>query len=325
MEQVYTPKKNYKVLVNCMTYNQSKYIEDALNGFAMQKTDFPFVCLVMDDASTDGEQEVIKAWMERECDMEKAKYVEIELSNIILVPHIHNANCTFVLYFLKRNLWKEQELKESLFTPWRERCEYEALCEGDDYWIDENKLQILYDFMTRHPEHSMCFHSFENLYPDGTRAIESRYTEDRVECSVEDMIRIGGGYAKINSMLYRRSMYGKGYSEWISNCPIGDAPMQLTLFEKGRVGYINRVMSCYRVSASNSWTCETRSSKAKMVRLYSSIRQMWITYDRWTGHKYMRYVYGRIVHNEYVLIKYIISSTLYGALHLVRVKFGGNA
>ena len=40
-------------------YNQSKYIEDALNGFIMQKTNFPFVCVIIDDASTDGEQDVI--------------------------------------------------------------------------------------------------------------------------------------------------------------------------------------------------------------------------------------------------------------------------
>ena len=30
------PKQEYKVLVNCATYNHSKYIVDALNGFAIQ-------------------------------------------------------------------------------------------------------------------------------------------------------------------------------------------------------------------------------------------------------------------------------------------------
>lgn len=93
MEQVYSPQKDYKVFVRCNTFNQSKYIEDALNGFAMQQTNFPFVCLVMDDCSTDGEQEVIMSWMERECDLEKAEYLEIELSNVILVPHKSNGNC----------------------------------------------------------------------------------------------------------------------------------------------------------------------------------------------------------------------------------------
>ena len=54
----------FKVTVSCMTYNQSKYITDAMNGFTMQQTDFPFVCTIVDDASTDGEQQVIKQYVE---------------------------------------------------------------------------------------------------------------------------------------------------------------------------------------------------------------------------------------------------------------------
>ena len=53
------PKLKYKVLVRCNTYNQCKYIEETLRGFAMQQTNFPFICCVFDDASTDGEQEVL--------------------------------------------------------------------------------------------------------------------------------------------------------------------------------------------------------------------------------------------------------------------------
>ena len=53
----------FLVCIRCTTFNQSAYITDALNGFAMQQTDFPFVTAVIDDASTDGEQEVIKAYV----------------------------------------------------------------------------------------------------------------------------------------------------------------------------------------------------------------------------------------------------------------------
>ena len=80
-------QQDFKVLIRCFTYNQCKYIEDALNGFAMQKTNFPFVCLVMDDASTDGEQDVIKAWMERECDMRKAEKLDISTA-IVIIAHL---------------------------------------------------------------------------------------------------------------------------------------------------------------------------------------------------------------------------------------------
>lgn len=45
----------YKVYVRSITYNQAPYIEDCMNGVAMQQTDFPFVHHVIDDCSTDGE------------------------------------------------------------------------------------------------------------------------------------------------------------------------------------------------------------------------------------------------------------------------------
>ena len=49
----------FKVSVHCLTYNQADYITDAMDGFTMQQTNFPFVCCIVDDASTDGEQKVI--------------------------------------------------------------------------------------------------------------------------------------------------------------------------------------------------------------------------------------------------------------------------
>lgn len=141
------PKIDYKVLVCCFTYNQSQYIEDALNGFAMQQTKFPFVCLVMDDCSTDGEQEVIKAYLDRECDMSRAEFFEDDTTTMTLVPHRTNVNCTFAVYFLKKNLYGVQGAKAVYVNPWREHCEYEALCEGDDYWTDPYKLQKQVDIL----------------------------------------------------------------------------------------------------------------------------------------------------------------------------------
>ena len=151
-----TPKQEYKVLVRCATYNHSNYIEDALNGFAIQQTNFSFVCMVMDDASTDGEQEVIKQWMERECDMARAETIVIPTSVVIIVPHRINTSCTFAFYLLNQNLYGTGDKKMNHVYPWREKCEYEAICEGDDYWTDPLKLQKQVEFMEHHPDYTMC-------------------------------------------------------------------------------------------------------------------------------------------------------------------------
>lgn len=167
--QIYYPKQNFTLLVDCITYNQADYIEDAMNGFAIQNTDFPFACFVIDDASTDGEQDVIKNWLDRECDMKNAEFVELYLANVIIVPHKQNSNCTFAIYFLKRNLWKEPQLKNTLFQPWIDKTLYVALCEGDDYWILPEKLQVQVDFLNAHLDYSMCFHNAMEHWVDGRK------------------------------------------------------------------------------------------------------------------------------------------------------------
>lgn len=52
------------VTVRCCTFNQVRYIRDCLNGFVMQKTNFRFEAIVHDDASTDGNADIIKEYGE---------------------------------------------------------------------------------------------------------------------------------------------------------------------------------------------------------------------------------------------------------------------
>ena len=181
------PKFGYEVLVRCFTYNQSKYIEDTLNGFVMQRTTFPFVCLVMDDASTDGEPEIIKAWMARECDMSKAETIDIPTSLVIIVPHKTNDACTFAFYLLKQNLYGKGDEKMNHVYPWREKCKFEAICEGDDIWIVSNKLQAQYDFMTTHNEYVMCCHN-AIVIEDNSWYRSFNSIQDSRELTLEDCV-----------------------------------------------------------------------------------------------------------------------------------------
>ena len=47
---------NYTVCIDCITFNHAPYIVDAMNGFCMQKTNFPFVAVIIDDARTELER-----------------------------------------------------------------------------------------------------------------------------------------------------------------------------------------------------------------------------------------------------------------------------
>lgn len=247
--------KDYKVLVGCMTYNHSKYIVDALNGFAMQQTNFPYACIVMDDASTDGEPEVISDWLQKECGMERANIYNLELANVIVVPHRTNANCTFAIYLLKRNLYKEENLKFDLVKDWGEHGEYLALCEGDDYWTDPEKLQIQSDCLDTHPEVDMCAHSYYEDYSESSIEKKSRlkyYCKENCIIPVETVILEEGDLLATNSIVYRLSIeYSSPQFRRIMN-------YDYTLFIhgaiRGGIFYIHRYMSAYRRFIPGSWS-----------------------------------------------------------------------
>lgn len=248
MEQMYYPKSDqtYRVLVWCMTYNQSKYISDALNGFAMQQTDFPFVCFVMDDCSTDGEQEVLSSWLNNNCDMERSETIDLPTAFVILAPHKTNINCNFSFYMMKQNLYGTGK-KLAYINPWREHCEYEALCEGDDCWTDPLKLQKQVDFLDSHPDFSMCFHAAEIQNESGTREIIKCQTIENKEYFTNDIFP--GWLIPTASVVCRREMVESfpplKHSEWMK---YGDITLFLKCTHTGRVWGMSDTMSVYRMT-----------------------------------------------------------------------------
>lgn len=235
-------KDQYKVYICSTTYNQASYIEDCLNGVAIQETSFTFVHHVIDDASTDGEQDVIKAWMERECYMEHAEYYDNEICAITIVKNKKNPNCTFAAYFLKKNMYVDPK-KAELYKTWRQVCPYEALCEGDDYWIDPKKLQKQYDILEAHPEYSLCHHSHKILI---NGAFEERIENVPKE---QDLLSI----AERNTV-HTLTMFYRNIGEPIipQNFPFKYPVYQffynLRLAEFGKIVYIDEPMAVYRVN-----------------------------------------------------------------------------
>ena len=73
------PNRDYKVVIRCLTFNQEKFIEDALKGFVRQKTNFPFCALIVDDCSTDGTAEIIKKYEAEYPNIIKGLYLPVNM------------------------------------------------------------------------------------------------------------------------------------------------------------------------------------------------------------------------------------------------------
>ena len=62
------------VAIQCLAYNHGPYIRECLEGFVMQKTTFPFIAIVHDDASTDNTAEIIREYEKKYPDIIKPIY-----------------------------------------------------------------------------------------------------------------------------------------------------------------------------------------------------------------------------------------------------------
>lgn len=278
-----TPDKAYKVLVICFTYNHSIFISDALKGFSMQETDFPFICIVIDDASIDNNQDAIRRFANDHCDMTNAYISEDDVSQYIRTSHKTNVNCVFLFCLLKVNLFGKPE-KQELYRPYREVCEYEALCEGDDYWTVAKKLQKQVDWLKFHENCQMCCSDAHIITPE--KELDwARYDKD-TDVSVEDMITGGGLYVQTCTLLRRRSLM-LNYPECCSICHVGDYPLQIWAALNGGVHYFAEKTGVYRYATNNSWTARSKTLdiEAKFDGVRSEI-EMLRGLDSYSQYKY---------------------------------------
>lgn len=241
----------YKVAVKCYTYNQAQYITDTLNGFAMQETDFPFVCCIIDDASTDGEQEVIRKYVMGNFDLSESDVAyekETDDAYITYARHKSNKNCFFAVLYLKRNLYRERRRKLGLISEWMDNAEYIALCEGDDYWIDANKLRLQVAFLDQHPDYGMCHTDFDLV--DGKRNHFVKIHEDGVYWPfyITEGINVG-----TLTVVYRMSIYKKLPLFFIDQkWPMSDKPLWIEFSRYSKIYYLPFRTAKYRVLESSA-------------------------------------------------------------------------
>ena len=257
----------YLVRVNCMTFNQSSYIEDALNGFCMQETTFPFVCLIMDDASTDGEPEVIKNYLQQHFNLDdEAVVIKDESDDCIRVfaQHVTNKNCYFAVVFLKYNHYSIKKPKLPYYKNLG-NVKYIALCEGDDYWTDPLKLQKQVDFLESHEEYSMCFHRVGILGSDDSKFDKFSNLAER-DYSAKEILE--NWTIPTASVVYRRCAFEKspvlGY---------GDIFLWLQLAEKGKLYCMGFLGGMYRRNENSVTYGFKLENNLQLLKLYKFFKK----------------------------------------------------
>lgn len=214
--QISTAK--YKVCVRCATFNHAPYITATLDGFCQQQTDFPFICVIIDDASQDGAQEVISRYLQEH--FNEVTKEETENYNLTLACHKVNANCHFAVFLLKKNHYSQGKMPLDYANRWKEHCSYVALCEGDDYWTDPHKLQKQADALDANPQATLVYTNFQTVDGEGN-PISRPFIKDFPGRShsgdnLPTLLRYGN-YIMVLTSMYR---YKVLESEYFTNSPV---------------------------------------------------------------------------------------------------------
>ncbi len=221
------------VSVLCAAFNQNQYIRKMLDGLVMQKTSFPVEFLVHDDASTDGTAEIIQEYAEKYPDR--------------IIPFLEEEN----------QYSKGNNFMMSILLP-SARGKYLAFCEGDDYWTDPDKLQLQYEAMEAHPECSMCVHRVQGINEENTRNLRT-YPEGSGSIGVQDsdefihrMIGNREWVYHTTSYFIRTDIIRQAIQEqtaFFMKSMYLDHGLQLLGVYTGKLYYIDRLMSVYRMQA----------------------------------------------------------------------------
>jgi glycosyltransferase involved in cell wall biosynthesis len=208
----------YKVCVWCNTYNQASYIKDTMEGFCIQQTQFPFVCLIMDDASTDGEPEVIKQYLHDYFETKWTK--ETDDYHLTLARHQENKNCYFAVYLLKYNHYSIKKKRLKYYQEVATEIDYVAQCEGDDYWTDEHKLQKQADALDANPQATLVYTNFCTVDGEGNPIIRPFIKDfpgrSHSGDNLPTLLRYGN-YIMVLTSMYRYKVF---QSESLANSPV---------------------------------------------------------------------------------------------------------
>lgn len=245
-------EKEYKYMVgvSCMTYNQSKYILDALNGFVMQQTNFPYVVMVVDDASTDGEQEVIRKFVSEQFDTNDTSVAyekETDYAHITYAQHKTNKNCYIAVLYLKENHYSQRKTKMPYLAEWRDHVKYEALCEGDDYWIHPQKLQMQVDFLEKNEGYGLVYGRAKTYIQE--KKEWGKYIGIKKE-GFDDLI-IQNGIPTL-TVMYRKDVL-IGYEDFVKEerdhavWKMGDYPMWLYVSYSYKIYFFDKIFAVYRI------------------------------------------------------------------------------
>ncbi|RYD73169.1 MAG: glycosyltransferase [Verrucomicrobiaceae bacterium] len=247
-----------KVSVAMVTYRHAPFLAQAIESVLNQQTDFPVELVIGEDCSPDRTREIAREYAARYPDR-----IRLQLPD--------------------ENIGLTKNLSRTISAC---RGQYVAWLEGDDYWTSPHKLQTQADYLDRNSDCAWCFTRAEVVDAEGAIIpTGSTLKEVKPKYTLEEYLRLTF-HPRACTVMFRHRLFPE-FPKWFYELPTGDMPLHVLNSQHGDIGFIDEVMSAYRIHpggvwshgiAPGEWSAKTpeqlryRAERAKaMVHLYETL------------------------------------------------------
>lgn len=229
------------VSVFMLTYNQESFIAQAIEGVLMQNTSFNYQLVIGEDCSTDKTRSICE------------KYANQFPDKIKLLSSLNN-NIGLITNYMRT-------IKE---------CDgkYISICDGDDYWIDELKLQKQVDFLEKNAEYSIVYTSVKLQFKNGVIKNWTSFNEKKY--SDYEHLVFKNHIPSVSVLFKNEQKDNNNLPDWILKYPFGDWPTYLwTIKNGGKIHYLSDFTAVYRIDTGIS--SEIRKVNSEVLKINMSI------------------------------------------------------
>ncbi|MCS7037703.1 MAG: glycosyltransferase [Saprospiraceae bacterium] len=214
------------VHVYMLAYNSERYIAQAIEGVLAQQTDFMVKLFVGEDCSKDSTPEICRAYAE--------KYPD----RVVFLPAERNmgitANTARMLSYCT--------------------AKYMAICDGDDVWIDPQKLQKQVDFLESHSDYGASYSDVEIISETGEPIVAAEYEALREFYGEGDVFvrLLTGNFINNSTAVVRRSLLHDFYIDPSRDYTISDYFLWLHVAARAKVHFLPERTTAYRWHGMNA-------------------------------------------------------------------------
>ncbi|NNE80712.1 MAG: glycosyltransferase [Silicimonas sp.] len=239
------------------TFNQKDYLAETLDSILAQKTTFPFRIVVHDDASTDGTREIIEDYANRHPDL---------FHRILQTENQHSKGHRIVTF-----VWPHL------------RAEYVALIDGDDTWINTEKLQKQFDFMNANPDCALCHTQVDYFDHSQGKVVQTSPPRRFRRPKLPVQAMANGNFVHTVAVMIRRSTLPELPADF-GTIGFGDYALFSLVARAGFIGFIPETMAQYRIHGTNAWFQRTHKNRVRardraeayiMTKLSDDQRRAW--------------------------------------------------